>query len=43
MPPVPKKKHTKSRTGKRRGKKKITVKELFAYYSKAKGAEKKKG
>jgi len=37
MAPLPKKKHSHSRTHIRRGKKKITLKELFAHYSRAKG------
>jgi len=41
MTPLPKKKHTRSRSNIRRGKKALTVKTLFARYTKAKGIEKK--
>lgn len=42
MAPVPKKKHTTERTGKRRGKKKLSVKRLKALYTKAKKLENNK-
>jgi len=42
MAPVPKKKHTTERTGKRRGKKSLSVKRIKNLYAKAKALEKNK-
>lgn len=42
MAPLPKKKHSTERTGKRRGKKALSVKKLKALYAKAKMLEKNK-
>jgi ribosomal protein L32 len=43
MTPLPKKKHTRARTGKRRGKNALKASDLFSFYSKGKGIENKLG
>jgi hypothetical protein len=42
MTPLPKKKHSKGRTGRRRGGKNISLRDVYTSYSRAKGIEKKK-
>jgi len=41
MTALPKKKHTRARSNKRRGKSAISLKSVYDQYSKAKGREKK--
>jgi len=41
MTPLPKRKHTPGRTGRRRNNVRLTKKDLYAAYSKGKGLEKR--